>query len=161
MTLAHILWILVVSTLPVIELRGAIPLAICGYDIAWYVALPICFLGNLIPVPFIILFLGPIANLIGKVAILKKITDKVFERTRRKSNAIERSEMLGLVLLVAIPLPGTGAWTGSIAAFLVGMPLRKAFPPIMLGVLIAGIIVTILSVLGLEVWWLFFDPSDM
>jgi len=159
MTFSHLLWVFLISGVPIVELRGAIPTAICVYDIPWYIALLVCVLGNLVPVPFIILLLDPAANLIGKVPPLKKIMDMVFERTRRRSGVVERYGRLGLVLLVAIPLPGTGAWTGSLAAFLLGIDLRKAFPPIMLGVLIAGIIVTILSLAGLEVWWLLFTPK--
>ncbi|MDY6833267.1 MAG: small multi-drug export protein [Chloroflexota bacterium] len=159
MTFSHLLWVFLISAVPIVELRGAIPTAICVYDIPWYIALLVCFVGNLVPVPFIILLLDPVTNVIGKVPILKTIMDRVFERTRKRGEIVERWERLGLVLLVAIPLPGTGAWTGSLAAFLLGLGLKKAFPPIMLGVLIAGIIVTILSLAGLEVWWLFFDPE--
>ena len=159
MTFSHLLWVFLISAVPIVELRGAIPTAICVYDIPWHIALLVCFVGNLVPVPFIILLLDPVANVIGKVPILKTIMDRVFERTRKRGEIVERWERLGLVLLVAIPLPGTGAWTGSLAAFLLGLGLKKAFPPIMLGVLIAGIIVTILSLAGLEVWWLFFDPE--
>jgi len=121
--------------------------------------LPICFLGNLVPVPFILLFLDRVSEQLRKVGILDRILDWVFERTRRKGSIVEKYGAPGLVLLVAIPLPGTGAWTGSIAAFLLGLSFKRAFPAIALGVLIAGMIVTTLSVLGLEVWWLFFTPD--
>ena len=159
MNLSYVLWVFVLSTLPIFELRLSLPLAIVAYDIPWYVALPVCFLGNIIPALFLLWFLEPITNLCKKVSILAKILDWIFERSRRRAGIVEKYGPIGLVLLVSIPLPVTGAWTGSIIAFLLRLPFQRAFPAIVLGVLIAGIIVTILSVLGLEVRWLLFSPE--
>ena len=112
-------------------------------------------MGNLLPIPFLLLLLEPVSEQLRKVGFLDRIMDWVFERTRRKGGAVEKYGPWGLVLVVAIPLPGTGAWTGSILAYLMGMPFKRAFPPIALGVLIAGVIVTAMSVAGLEAWLLY------
>ena len=145
----------IISALPFVELRASIPLLIIAYDVPWYWALLVCFVGNLLPIPFLLLLLEPVSKLLRKVGFLERIMDWVFERTRRKGGAVEKYGPWGLVLVVAIPLPGTGAWTGSLLAFLMGMPFRRAFPPIALGVLIAGVVVTAMSVAGMEAWLLY------
>jgi len=143
-----LLWVFFISALPIVELRLAIPLAINEYDIAWYVAFPVCFIGNIIPVPFLLLFLDPVARLASRVGPINTFLDWVFKRTRRQGRLVERYERIGLLLFVAIPLPGTGAWTGSILAFLLGLKLKSSFISIIAGVFIAGVIVTALSLLG-------------
>jgi uncharacterized membrane protein len=148
MSLGHLLWAFLISASPIVELRLALPLAILEYHIPWYLAFLVCFLGNLLPVPFLLLFLDPITRLVSKIEPLERIINWVFKRTRRRGEIVERYERIGLVLLVAIPLPGTGAWTGSIVAFLLGLGIKSAFLSIVLGVFIAGVIVTALSLLG-------------
>ncbi len=146
--IASILAVIGLAASPIAELRGAIPLAITGLHIDWYWALPLAILGNLVPVPFILLFLDRGARLASRVSFLGRAINWVFERTRRRSKIVERYEYLGLVLLVAVPLPVTGAWTGSLAAVLFGLRLRHAFLAIAAGVIIAGGIVTAATLAG-------------
>ena len=106
-------------------------------------------LGNLIPVVFIIWFLDILINklLIHRIYILNRFLTWLFERTKRKhSKKFDRWRDFALIVLVAIPLPFTGAWTGALAAFVFGIPTKRAFPLIALGVLIAGIIVTLITI---------------
>lgn len=139
---------IVISALPVVELRGALPVAINLFNMPWYKAFCLCILGNLIPVPVLLLFLESLAKAVSRVGIGQRVVNWVFERTRRRGQTIERYERMGLMLFVAIPLPITGAWTGSIAAFLLGLKFRYAFLSILSGVIIAGAIVTCLCLLG-------------
>jgi uncharacterized membrane protein len=128
--------------LPILELRGAIPLAVSlGLDI-WPATL-ISFVGNILPVPFIILFIRRILDwLCEKSDWLKKLIDNKIRKTLKHSNKLYRSEVLGLIILVAIPLPGTGAWTGALLAALLNIRLKVAFPAIAAGVLIAAVLVS-------------------
>ena len=139
---------LIISALPILELRGALPVAINLFRIPWYQAFPLAVVGNLLPVPILLLFLDSLAGVVSRVEVGKRVVNWVFEHTRRQGNTIEKYEKIGLVLFVAIPLPVTGAWTGSIAAFLLGLKFRHAFLSILLGVIIAGAIVTRLCLLG-------------
>jgi len=149
-TLTEFLEIFFTAAAPISELRGAIPLAIQEFDVSWPYAFLIAYAGNLLPVPFLLLFLEPLYKLLSRVELFKKILDWIFERSRRRGGIVEKYERIGLTLFVAIPLPVTGAWTGSIVASLLGLSYRRAFPAIALGVLIAGIIVTTLTMIG---WW--------
>jgi len=165
MSLEQFLWMLIISALPVAELRVSLPLALLESEVPWrfvfsvplalleskvpwYFAFPVCFAGNLLPVPFLLLLLEPVVRMASKVKPFKRILDWVFARTRRQGRLVEKYERIGLVLVVAIPLPGTGAWTGSILAFLLGLKFKSAFVSIVIGVFIAGVIVTSLSLLG-------------
>lgn len=136
------------SLMPVVELRGALPLAINVLHIPWYKAFIISFIGNILPVPFILLFLKPITDLLCKIKIFKKFFNWLFKRTRKKSTIIEKYEELGLLIFVAIPFPGTGAWTGALLAYLMAIDFKKSIFFIYLGVFIAGIIVTSLCLIG-------------
>ena len=140
--------VIIVSALPIVELRGALPLAINLFHIPWYWALCLAVIGNLFPVPFLLLLLESIARVVSRVESGRKLVDWAFHHTRQRGRIIERYERVGLVLFVAIPLPMTGAWTGSIAAFLFGLKFRHAFLTIFCGIIIAGAIVTCLSLLG-------------
>lgn len=146
--LAQELIVFVVSMLPVVELRGALPVAINLFGMSWYKALALSVMGNLLPVPFLLLFLESVTTWASRVSIGKRLVDWVFGRTRRQGRMIERYERIGLMLFVAIPLPFTGAWTGSIAAFLLGLRFNWALVSISVGVVIAGVIVTCLCLLG-------------
>lgn len=140
--------VFLIATLPIVELRGAIPVAINVLDMPWYSAFALAFLGNLLPVPFILLFLEAVTRFLSRIAFFKRLLDWLFERTRRRGRMLEKYKRIGLVLFVAIPLPITGAWTGSLIAVLFGMPFKHAFLSITIGVVIAGAIVTSLSLLG-------------
>ena len=148
MELSSVLAVIAIAASPISELRGAIPVAISAFHFPWYYALLFGIIGNLLPVPFILLFLDTIVQLLSKVRFFDKLLKWLFERTRRRGKIIERYERIGLVLFVAIPLPITGAWTGSLAAVLFGIKSRYAFLSIFVGVLIAGVIVTCATLLG-------------
>jgi uncharacterized membrane protein len=137
------------SMLPIVELRAALPMAINLFQIPWPRAFAISFIGNMIPVPFIMILLGPLVRLLSRIRFMEIFFNWLFERTRKKGNqVIERYEEIGLLLFVAIPLPGTGAWTGALIAFLFGLDFKKSIMVIAIGVFIAGVIVTSLCLLG-------------
>ncbi len=140
--------VLIIAALPVLELRGAIPVAINILGLPWYYALSLALIGNLLPVPFILLFFKAITRGLARVDVFRRMLDWLFEHTRRRGRIVERYKRIGLVLFVAIPLPVTGAWTGSLVASLLGLPFKHAFLAILVGVFVAGIIVTCLSLLG-------------
>jgi uncharacterized membrane protein len=134
------------AMLPFSELRGAIPLAIGQYGINPVEAYIIGVLGNLVPVVFLLHFLGPIEQRLRFIRVFDRFFDHLFHRTRKKhSERIDRYGALGLVTFVAIPLPVTGAWTGVAAAYVFDIKKRYAFPAIVFGVLLAGVIVTLLT----------------
>jgi uncharacterized membrane protein len=150
MALTEFLKVFFTAAAPISELRGAIPLAILDLEVSWPLAFLVAFAGNLLPVPFILLLLDPIARVVSRVKLLDRILQAIFAISRRRGGIVERYGLLGLVVFVAIPLPVTGAWTGSIVAYLLGIEFRRAFPAIVLGVFIAGVIVTVLTEIG---WW--------
>ncbi|MDP8206634.1 MAG: small multi-drug export protein [Candidatus Electryonea clarkiae] len=137
----------IIAMLPVAELRGAIPWALTLGDLDWTRAIPLAIVGNMIPIPFILLLLGPVSNFLSRWAVFEKFFQWLFARTRKRSKNIERYKALGLILFVAIPLPVTGGWTGSVAAFLFGIRFWKAMICVFIGVCIAAVIVS-LTTLG-------------
>ncbi|MCK5491003.1 MAG: small multi-drug export protein [Candidatus Pacebacteria bacterium] len=141
----------IVSMLPVSELRGSIPLAIGFYNMDPLKAYFISVIGNIIPVAIVLIVIEPVSKcLMEKSKMFNNFFSWFFARTRRKYNSkFEKWGALALITFVAIPLPVTGGWTGAIAAFVFGIPIRKALPLITLGVMIAGVIMTGLS---LGVW---------
>ncbi len=144
------LFVALVSMVPLIELRGGLPVAY-ALGMSLWLAIPICIIANLIPVPFILWFITPIFNAMKKTKLFRPLVEKLEARAMGKSDKIEKGYFWGLALFVGIPLPGTGAWTGALIASLLNIPFKKAFPAILLGVLIATVIV------GLLVWGLL-DP---
>ena len=152
--LSNVLAVLAIAASPLSELRGAIPVAISAFNFPWYYALLISVIGNLLPAVFILVFLDTISRWLSKVRFFDQLLKWLFERTRRQGKIIERYERIGLALFIAIPLPVTGAWTGSVIAVLLGLKFRYAFLSIFTGVLIAGIIVTSATLLGWAVFGL-------
>ena len=150
--LSNVLVVLAIAASPISELRGAIPVAIVGFHFPWYYAFLLAIIGNLLPVPFILLFFDAVSKSMSKIGIFEKMFQWLFKRTRQRGKIIERYERIGLVLFVAIPLPITGAWTGSLAAVLFGLKFKHALLSIFIGVLIAGIIVTCATLLGWSVF---------
>ena len=148
MSIPQELIVVTVAMLPIAELRASLPIAINQFHMHWYEAYFLSVIGNLLPVPIILLFLNPVTKVISRVEIGRRLVCWVFERARRQGKTVEKYERLGLTLFVAIPLPFTGAWTGSIAAFLLGLKFWPAFLSILAGVIIAGAIVTSLCLLG-------------
>ena len=143
--LVKYLCVLGIAALPVLELRGAIPYGVAN-GLPYLGVLAVSVIGNMLPVPFIILFVRKIFDWMKKKSkFLAGIAEKLEKRAENKMDVIEKYEMLGLFILVAIPLPGTGAWTGSLISALLGLRLKNAFPMILLGVLTAGVIMMIIS----------------
>jgi len=138
---------------PIGELRASIPTAITVYRLDVMTVYLISVLGNLLPVVFLLFFLEPVSNWLSKnFSFFKKFFDWLFERTRRKYNShMEKYGYPTLALFVAIPLPITGGWTGSLIAFLFGIPFKKAFPAISLGILVAGAVVSLVTLAGITV----------
>lgn len=131
------------AMVPIIELRGAIPYGagIAGLPI-WQAAL-IAVLGNLLPVPFLVVFTRDVFALMRKKSDkLNSIVLRMERKADRNKDVVLRYEFWGLMILVAIPLPGTGAWTGALVAAMMDMQLKRAFPAIALGVVVAAFIVT-------------------
>ena len=145
-TIGKIFMTFLISMVPVIELRGAIPIAFEKHGLNYWVALPVAIIGNLLPVPFIILFIRKIFALMRKwFPRLDGLITRLEKRAEKKSEALKKSTFWGLFILVAIPLPGTGAWTGALVAAMLDMRLRRAFPAIALGVIAAAAIVTFVT----------------
>ena len=159
MDLSEILWVILIAASPISELRGAIPVAIGVYDFTWYYAYLFGVIGNLLPVPLILLFLHAIIPILCKVRFLDRLIQWFLSRTRRRGKLVERYERIGLILFVAIPLPITGAWTGAILAVILGIRFKYAFISILAGVLLAGVIVTCATQLGWAVADLFTKPA--
>lgn len=136
--------VFIVSMLPIVELRGGL-IAASILHIDFIKAFLICFIGNILPVPFILLLIEKIFELLKKWNPTKKIVNKLEKKTLSKSEQINKYGYLGLLLFVGIPLPGTGAWTGTLLAVLLHLDKKKSFIYISLGVLLAGIIMSILS----------------
>ena len=140
--LRQLLGTVLVSVVPVIELRGAIPIGVAlGLHPFW--AMLASIVGNMLPVPFIILFVRHVFTWLKRHSpLLGRLVQKLEDKAHNKSAVVIKYRAIGLCLLVAVPFPGTGAWTGSLVAALLDIPLREAVPTILLGVIIAGLIVT-------------------
>ncbi len=145
-----LLWAALLSLTPVIELRGGIPVALAAGVSPW-LAFVVCVIANILVVPVVFFFLEFIHVRLLHVNSYQSVFDKFMERTRRKLRPlIDKYGIFGLVLFVAVPLPGTGAWTAALAAWFFGMNLKKSFLAILLGVIAAGIIVLVVSFGGLK-----------
>lgn len=136
---------MLVSMVPVIELRGGIPFGVTAGLPVWAAYLA-AVIGNLIPVPFIIVYIRRIFQWMRRrLPKLNRLVDKLERKAHLRGATVTKYKYLGLAVLVAIPLPGTGAWTGALVAAFLDMPLRKAMPSIIGGVIAAGIAVSILT----------------
>lgn len=144
------LFVALVSMVPLIELRGGLPVAY-ALGMSLWLAVPLCIVANLVPIPFILWFITPIFTALKKTKLFRPMVEKLEARAMGKSEKVEKGWFWGLALFVGIPLPGTGAWTGALIASMLNIPFKKAFPAILLGVIIATVIV------GLVVWGLL-DP---
>lgn len=139
------LTVMLTAALPIIELRGAIPVGI-SLGLSPIHAASIAFIGSLIPVPFILFTIRPIFNYLKTTKLFKNMVHKITERSiNNNSGKIQKYGVWGLILIVAIPLPGTGVWSGSLIAALMNMRFKWAFPAILVGNLIAGIFIMGLS----------------
>lgn len=133
----------VLGMCPIIEIRGAIPVGV-GMGLTYFEAFLIGFIGNIIPIYFIVKYIGPIFEFLRKFKIFNKIINWASNKATKKieeSKRLQNFTALGLYLFVAIPIPGTGAWVGSLIANFLHVPFKKAVIPLVLGVITAGMIV--------------------
>lgn len=136
---------LLMSAVPIVELRGGIPYGF-AQGLSWWQVYPAAVVGNLLPVPFLILGVRQVFAWLRKHSPrLKGLVSRLEAKADKNAAVVQKYEMLGLCILVAIPLPGTGAWTGALVAAMLRMRLKNALPSIALGVLIAGALVTLAS----------------
>lgn len=142
------LLVIVIAALPVVELRGAIPAGIGLFHLEWYIVFPLAIVGNLLPVPVLLLFFRRIVNYIRRARVGAKLIGLIVRHAEHHTVAIEKYKRIGLMIFVAIPLPWTGAWTGAIVASLLGVTLKRSFFSIMAGVIISGAIVLTLVLSG-------------
>ncbi len=141
-TIGRILATFLISMIPVVELRGGLPYGI-ALGLPYPLALTAAVLGNMVPVPFIIVYIRRVFAWLRKhFAKLDGFISKLEKKAHVKGRMVQKYSVIGLCLLVAIPLPGTGAWTGALVAAMLDMRLKKAVPTIFLGVLIAAAIMT-------------------
>ena len=138
--------IFIISMIPILELRGGL-LAASLLNISMVKAIPICILGNIIPIPFILLFIKQIFKWLKKTKIFRGLIIKMENRAMGKSDQIKRYEFLGLLLFVGIPLPGTGAWTGALIASLLEVDIKKSSIAILCGLFMASVIMYIVCLL--------------
>ena len=136
--------VFVVSMIPIVELRGGLICA-SALGLPMFRGIMFCLLGNMIPVPFILLFITPIFAWLKKTRWFRPLVEKLETRSMGKSDTIRKYEFLGLILFVGIPLPGTGAWTGSLIAALLDVRFRKALPAVYIGLLVATVIMCVIS----------------
>jgi uncharacterized membrane protein len=145
--------VVLIAALPVVELRGALPVGILFFCMPWWQALLWAVLGNIAPIIIVLLLLERIVAWLSHVPLFRRFFEWLFARARSKSASIEKYEFWGLATFVGIPLPGTGAWTGAVAAEVLGLSYWKALLSIFVGVLMAATVVTFLSVLGKQYRW--------
>ncbi len=136
--------VFVISMIPILELRGGLLVAkMIGVPLL--TAIPLCIVGNIIPIPFILLFIRQIFKWLKKVPFFEKLITKLENRAMGKSDSIKRYEFWGLALFVGIPLPGTGAWTGSLIAALLDVDFKKAIVAELVGIAMATVIMSVVS----------------
>lgn len=138
------LYLFVVSMLPIVELRGGIPIG-AAMELPFWQVYIICVVGNLLPVPFLIKFSKTVLSFLAQKQVLGNFLKRIIQKANTKALTIGKYELLGLCLFVAIPLPGTGAWTGALVATILQLRLIPSFLAIGLGVLICGLIMGVLS----------------
>ena len=141
-----LLYIFLISMVPIVELRGAIPYAAIGEPrVEFWLAALVAIAGNFIPAPLVMFFLDKIMKLFGRTKVIGPVLNKFMERAENKAKKIGKYELLGLLALVAIPLPGTGAWTGAAVATVLKLPKKSSLLMIFLGLIVSAAIMTVLS----------------
>ncbi|MCF7810200.1 small multi-drug export protein [bacterium] len=143
---------LLLAMLPVTELRGSIPWATFALDMPWYQAYLWSIIGNFLPVPIILKFLRKAEHILSRWEFFELFFQWLYSRTQRRGRVIEKYRALGLIMFVAIPLPITGAWTGSVAAHIFGIKFWRALICIAAGICVAGIVVTLACQGFIGVW---------
>lgn len=136
--------VVIISMVPIVELRGAVPLGVAA-GLPWHVVMPLAYLGNLLPIPFLLFFGEKILDWVISLKPFTKIGTAYKNKLLKKTDQVTKYANIGLLLFVAIPLPGTGAWSGALIATILKMPKGKALLSITGGVLVAGIIMLVMS----------------
>lgn len=140
--LGRMIFTTLISLVPIVELRGGIPFGVALGLTHWQAFLA-AVVGNIIPLPFIVVYIRRVFQWMRRhLPVLDHIVNQLERKAHLKGRVVSKYKYLGLMIFVSIPLPGTGGWTGALAAAFLDMPLRRALPPIALGVLIAGFLVT-------------------
>jgi uncharacterized membrane protein len=141
-----------IAMLPIVELRGALPAAVKVFGLSWGLSFVLSIIGNLIPVPFLLRFFPAVEKFLRRWKPFELFFNWLFKRTRKKGEKkVKLWGEMGLILFVAIPLPVTGAWTGTLVSYLLDLNRFKSFIAITIGVLIAGLIVTVITYSS--IWW--------
>ena len=144
---------MLVSMIPIVELRGGIPFGVVTLGLPYPVAFVAAVIGNILPAPFIIVYIRRIFQWMRRrMPRFNGLVDSLEAKAHLKGKKVNKYKYLGLLLFVGIPLPGTGAWTGALAAAFLDMPLRKAMPSIVAGVILAGCIMTGLTHVGIDLF---------
>lgn len=143
-----LLKVFIISMIPVLELRAAIPLGLTTFDLPVWQTVIAAIMGNLAPIPFLILFGEKVLDYFAKFGKIGKPFRFIIEHGEKKAKKVVGALFIGILLFVAIPLPGTGAWTGALIAITLRLKIKEAFPAIGLGVLCAAVIMTLVT-LGL------------
>jgi uncharacterized membrane protein len=139
-------WIFFTSMIPWWESRYAIPMSMLYFNWPWYQAMPIAIIGNILPIPFVLLFFRHAEKFLRNYKFWTKLMDWLFAKTRKRADAkIKRYEHIALLLFVAVPLPFTGAWTGSLIAYLFDLKFTKSIITIFIGIIIAALIMIALT----------------
>lgn len=138
--------VFIISMIPILELRGGLLAAGPAFlDVPVNIAMPLCIVGNLLPIPFILLLICPVFDWMRGTKYFRPLVEKLENKAMSKKDRIEKYEFWGLLFFVGIPLPGTGAWTGSLIAALLGMDKKKTFGAVVCGVLLASVIMYLIS----------------
>jgi uncharacterized membrane protein len=145
--------VVIIAALPIVELRGAVPVGILVFDMPWWQTVLWSLLGNIAPILLVLFLLEKVVAWLSRVGVFRRFFEWLFARARSKSATIQRYEFWGLATFVGIPIPGTGAWTGAVAAEVLGLSYWKSLAAIVVGVLMAAAVVTFLSVLGRQFRW--------
>lgn len=138
------LFVFLISMLPILELRGGL-IAAALLQLPIVEAVILCFIGNIIPIPFILLLIRPIFAWLKQTNLFRPLVEKLENKAMGKSDQIRRYEFWGLLIFVGIPLPGTGAWTGALIAAMLNISIKRAIPPILLGLCMATVIMCTVS----------------
>lgn len=145
--------VFLMSMVPWLESRYVIPFAILRFSWEWWQAFPLAILGNMVPVPFILFFFHSVERFLQRYKMFANLLDKLFTITRKRANnKIKQYEYLGLLMFVAVPLPFTGAWTGSLIAYLFNLRFSKSIVTILVGVITASAITTTVTLTGTYLW---------
>jgi len=134
-----------ISMFPIVELRGAMPIGITAMQLPFWKVYLTCVTGNILPVPFLVLFSKTVLSFLARQKYIGKFFQKIIDKADQKSKTIGKYELLGLVFFVLVPVPGTGAWMGSLIAAILRLRTLPAFAAIVIGVLCCGIIMGIFS----------------